>query len=71
MYIDNKYLIRPLRDIQDFDNEGRNNRNCVASYYDRAVEGRTSVFVVRKVGEENESFVTVELDLHTHRSVDP
>lgn len=65
VYIDDKYLIRPLRDIQDFDNEGRNNRNCVASYYDRAVEGRTSVFVVRKVGEENESFVTVELDLKT------
>lgn len=62
-YIDDMYLIRPLEDTQDFDNEGRNNRNCVASYYDTASLGRTSIFVVRKVGKEDESFITVELDL--------
>lgn len=60
---DSKYLIRPLRNKQEFDDEGRNNRNCVASYYDTAFLGKTSIFVVRKVGKEDESFITVELDL--------
>lgn len=62
---DNKYLIRPLRNRTEFNNEGRNNHNCVASYYERATEGRTSIFVLRKVGAEEESFVTIEVDLKT------
>ena len=60
---DNKYLIRPLRNKQEFDDEGRNNRNCVASYYTSATEGRTSIFVLREIGAEEQSFVTVEIDL--------
>ena len=62
---DNKYLIRPLRNKQEFDDEGRNNCNCVASYYTSATEGRTSIFILRKVGAEEESFVTIEVDLKT------
>ena len=60
---DNKYLIRPLRNKEDFNDEGRNNHNCVASYYESATEGRTSIFVLRKIEAEEESFVTVEIDL--------
>jgi hypothetical protein len=60
---DNKYLIRPLRNRTEFNNEGRNNHNCVASYYERATEGRTSIFVLREIGDEEQSFVTVEIDL--------
>ena len=60
---DSKYLIRPLRNKQEFDDEGRNNCNCVASYYTSATEGITSIFVLRKIGAEEESFVTVEIDL--------
>lgn len=60
---DSKYLIRPLRNKQEFDDEGRNNCNCVASYYTSATEGRVSIFVLRKVEAEEESFVTVEIDL--------
>lgn len=62
---DGKYLIRPLRNRAEFNNEGRNNHNCVASYYERATDGGTSIFVLRKVGAEEESFVTVEVDLKT------
>lgn len=62
---DSKYLIRPLRDRAEFNKEGRNNHNCVASYYETATEGETSIFVLRKVGAEEESFVTVEVDLKT------
>lgn len=60
---DSKYLIRPLRNRTEFNKEGRNNHNCVASYYERATDGGTSIFVLRKVGAEEESFVTVEIDL--------
>lgn len=60
---DSKYLIRPLRNRKEFNKEGRNNHNCVASYYERATDGETSIFVLRKVGAEEESFVTVEIDL--------
>lgn len=62
---DSKYLIRPLRNRAEFNKEGRNNRNCVASYYERATDGGTSIFVLRKVGAEEESFVTVEVELKT------
>ena len=60
---DSKYLIRPLRNRAEYNNEGRNNHNCVASYYERATEGGTSIFVLRKIGAEEQSFVTVEIDL--------
>ena len=60
---DSKYLIRPLRNRTEFNNEGRNNHNCVASYYDSATDGRTSIFVLREIGDEEQSFVTVEIDL--------
>ena len=62
---DSKYLIRPLRNRTEFNKEGRNNHNCVASYYERATDGGTSIFALRKVGAEKESFVTVEVDLKT------
>jgi hypothetical protein len=60
---DSKYLIRPLRNRAEFNKEGRNNHNCVASYYETATEGRASIFVLRKIEAEEESFVTVEIDL--------
>ena len=60
---DSKYLIRPLRNRAEFNKEGRNNHNCVASYYERATEGRTSIFVLREIRDEKQSFVTVEIDL--------
>jgi len=60
---DSRYLIRPLRNRTEFNKEGRNNHNCVASYYETATEGGTSIFVLRKIEAEEESFVTVEIDL--------
>lgn len=64
---DNKYLIRPLRNRTEFNNEGRNNHNCVASYYETATEGGASIFVLRKIEAEEESFVTVEIDLQKEK----
>lgn len=58
---DGTYFIRPLVDYADFSAEGRANCNCVASYYDRATEGKTSVFVIRKLSAPEESLATVEI----------
>lgn len=54
-------FIRPLRSEKEFIAEGRNNHNCVASYYRMALAGETSIFVIRKTEEPDASFVTLEL----------
>ncbi len=61
-YEDEAFLIRPLRSKQDFVNEGRNNHNCVATYWDRAVRGSSKIFVLRRTKEPDMSYVTIELD---------
>ena len=58
---DGTYLIRPLRNVEEFFEEGANNNNCVASYADRAAHGKTSIFVIRKCEAPDKSFVTLEL----------
>ena len=60
-YQDDKYLIRPLESYADFSREGRHNKNCVLSYYDRAVEGQALIFVIRRVEDPETSYITVEL----------
>lgn len=60
-YNDGKYFIRPLRDYEDFSKEGNHNMNCVAGYYDRVREGKTSVFVIRRTDAPEESLVTLEM----------
>nr|DAM83804.1 MAG TPA: PcfJ like protein [Caudoviricetes sp.] len=60
-YQDNEYLIRPLRNCKEFEEEGRYNKNCVASYYYSVTEGDTAVFVMRRIDDPNTSFITIEL----------
>nr|DAS02269.1 MAG TPA: PcfJ like protein [Caudoviricetes sp.] len=68
VYQDNEYLIRPLRNCKEFEEEGRYNKNCVASYYYSVTEGVTSVFVLRRINEPNTPFITIELcDNHIHQ----
>lgn len=58
---DGTYIIRPLENYADFSAEGRNNTNCVASYYDRATAGKTGIFVIRLKSAPDTSLVTVEM----------
>lgn len=60
-YSDGMFLIRPLEDYEDLSREGRNNMNCVATYYEQAVQGKTAVYVVRKTEDPETSFLTVEV----------
>ena len=67
-YQDDKYLIRPLKSYDDFRNEGINNHNCVASYYDRAMAGKVRIYMMRQVDAPEESFVTIEITVNSpHR----
>lgn len=58
---DGKYFIRPLESYAEFSAEGKNNVNCVASYYDMVTKGKTAVFVIRRKDNPDESLVTVEM----------
>ena len=60
-YEDDEYIIRPLRSKEEFADEGIKNHNCVASYADRAKEGKTKIFVLRRADKPNTSYVTIEL----------
>ncbi len=60
-YSDGNLLIRPLENYDEFSKEGKNNVNCVASYFERVARRETSVFVVRRVSDPNKSFLTVEV----------
>lgn len=68
VYQDNQYLIRPLRNCKEFEEEGRYNKNCVASYYYSVTEGDTAVFVMRRTDEPDTPFITIELrDNHIYQ----
>lgn len=58
---DEKYLIRPLKDYIEFSREGKNNNNCVASCFDSAAAGHTSIFVIREIADPEKSLATVEV----------
>lgn len=60
-YKDSLFLIRPLKSRQDFIDEGRNNHNCVATYWENARDGRCRIFVLRRVEDPESSYVTIEL----------
>lgn len=60
-YKDDMFSIRPLRSHEDFVIEGTNNHNCVATYWNKAVEGRARIFVLRRCEAPNISYVTLEL----------
>lgn len=62
-YTDGTYSIFPLRCYKDFQNEGKHQHNCVASYYDRAITGKTKIFVMRLSEKKDTSLLTIELSI--------
>ena len=47
--------------VEEFKNEGTNNRNCVGGYVDYVVKGNRFVVFVRKKGNLDESLVTCDI----------
>lgn len=60
-YTDGTYSIFPLKSHKDFLDEGKHQHNCVASYYDRAMAGKTKIFVMRLSEKTDTSLLTIEL----------
>lgn len=60
-YSDDMYTIRVPECYLDLVHEGHAQHNCVATYYDRAIEGRCIILFIRKVQAPEESFCTVEI----------
>lgn len=60
-YSDDEFCIRPLESYEDFRLEGMNNKNCVGGYWERAVRGKTKIFVMRHTSTPDVSCITIEL----------
>lgn len=66
-YEDDKYIVRPIRTKEEFMLEGKQNHNCVASYAEEALAGKTKIFVLRKSETPNLSYVTIEISTDNKR----
>lgn len=60
-YSDDTYVIKVPECYLDFKHEGHAQHNCVATYYDRALEGKLIILFVRKRQEPDRPFCTVEV----------
>lgn len=54
------YTIVIPASIMEFVEEGKNQRNCVASYVNRVVKKQCLIFFIREVNDKESSFVTAE-----------
>lgn len=60
-YQDDRYMIFVPECYSDFRREGNTQHNCVATYFDRAVEGECIILFIRKCEKPDESFCTAEI----------
>lgn len=63
-YGNDKYFLRPVRDFNDFIEEGAELMHCVASsgFYKYHVQGSSYIFLIRKRREPNNAYYTMEFD---------
>jgi len=61
---EDKYFLRPVRDFNDFIEEGAELMHCVASsgYFKYHVQGSSYIFLIRKKREPNNAYYTMEFD---------
>ena len=59
-YSDNRLIVIVPKTPQDLVNEGRGNRNCVASYVDSYAKGKSKIFFIRKKDDPEKSYITIE-----------
>lgn len=54
-------VIRPVKSTEELLNEGKELHHCVARYAENHANGKTSIFVVRKVNEVEKPYFTIEI----------
>lgn len=60
-YRDSNFVIKVPGCYLDFKHEGHAQHNCVATYYERAVEGKCIILFIRQKQCPNKSYCTVEV----------
>lgn len=60
-YSDAAYMIKVPECYIDFKHEGHAQHNCVATYYNRVIEGKCIILFIRRRQEPDKSFCTVEI----------
>jgi hypothetical protein len=53
-------LIRPAKDSIELLEEGKKLSHCVGTYSNKYAEGKTNIFVIRKIDEVDKPFYTLE-----------
>lgn len=61
-YSDGELSIHPARDEKEMIIEGKTLHHCVATYAKKHAEGKTSIFFIRKVEDEESPYYTLELN---------
>lgn len=59
-YEDNRLIVVTPKNPEDLINEGRNNRNCVASYLNNYSKGKEEIFFIRKKDSPEKSYITIQ-----------
>lgn len=61
IYEDEKYIIFPANSSDEFENEGRQQNNCVNYMYSQKyIDKETEIYFMRKLNNMNKSLVTIE-----------
>ena len=60
-YSDGEFVIVNPRTTYEIIDEGKAQEHCVAGYADRHAKGTLAIVFIRKVGEEDKAFLTVEM----------
>ena len=62
-------IIRPARSTAELETEGKCLRHCVGSYAERVANGETHIFFIRREGEPDMSWYTLNLDKDMRRVI--
>ena len=62
IYFDEKFIIRPAKDIKDMKDEAKQQNNCVyTNYSEDYAYGDTDIYFLRDIKQQDKSLVTVEV----------
>ena len=61
-YKEDVFLVRGIKSLEDLYNEGNQQRNCVASYANKVINGESFIFLMREVARPEKSLITIEID---------
>lgn len=64
MFSNDDFVIAPLRSAKEFLNESSILNHCVKTYTERCANGETNIFGLRKVGEPDSPYFTVNINNH-------